>query len=154
MKIAVSSTGTTLDSPIDPRFGRASYFLIVDADNKKLIDIIDNRPSQGASHGAGINAAAAVAEAGVDVVLTGRVGPKAYSVLQAAGIKVVSEVTGTALEAVENFVSGEQSFSDGPDCDAHTSSPSPKNGWQGKKGGGSGKKKGCGCGQGRNKRGN
>ena len=40
MKIAISSQGQTLDSQIDPRFGRAAYFLIIDSldDNIKVID--------------------------------------------------------------------------------------------------------------------
>ncbi len=143
MKIAVSATGTTLDSPIDPRFGRASYFLVVDSETGQLTEILDNRSSQEVSHGAGINAATKVAESGANVVLTGRVGPKAYSVLRAAGIKVVSEMNGTVQDAIKNFQSGTKSYSDGPDCDAHTSSPSPKDGWQG----GMGRRKGCGRGR-------
>ncbi|MDH3567576.1 MAG: dinitrogenase iron-molybdenum cofactor biosynthesis protein, partial [Desulfobacteraceae bacterium] len=30
MKIAVTSRGKDLDSPVDPRFGRAAYILVVD----------------------------------------------------------------------------------------------------------------------------
>ncbi len=155
MKIAVSATGTTLDSQIDPRFGRTSYFLIIDGDNNQILEVIDNRAAQEAAHGAGINAAASVAQADVDVVLTGRVGPKAYAVLRAAGIKVVSEVEGTVEEAVKSFKSGGHAFSDGPDCNAHASSPSPRMGRQGGGGGkGMGGGKGCKCGQPGNRRGN
>ena len=32
MKIAISSTGKELDSNLDPRFGRAAYFISVDAE--------------------------------------------------------------------------------------------------------------------------
>ena len=35
MKIAVTSTGQTLSDPIDPRFGRAAFFILVDADTKE-----------------------------------------------------------------------------------------------------------------------
>ncbi|NPA95609.1 MAG: dinitrogenase iron-molybdenum cofactor biosynthesis protein [Thermodesulfobacteria bacterium] len=145
MKVAVSSTGTTLDSQVDPRFGRTSYFLVVDPDEKKILEVIDNRAAQEAAHGAGINAATSVAQADVDVVLTGRVGPKAYAVLRAAGIKVVSEVEGTVEEVIDQFISGNHTFSDGPDCNAHASSPSPRTGYQGGGGGGAGKGKGKGC---------
>jgi len=76
MKIAISSTGTTMESNVDPRFGRASYFVIVDPENSQIVDVIDNRASQEAAHGAGINAATMVAQSGAEVILTGRVGPK------------------------------------------------------------------------------
>ena len=36
MKVAVTSKGTSLDSVIDPRFGRAPYILIVDTDTLDL----------------------------------------------------------------------------------------------------------------------
>ena len=132
-----------MESNIDPRFGRASYFVILDSENSRIVDVIDNRASQEAAHGAGINAATMVAQSGAEVVLTGRVGPKAFAILQAAGIKVISEVSGTIKEALGAFRSGSAEFSDGPDCHAHASSPSPRTGWR--SGAGQGKNRGCGC---------
>lgn len=41
MKIAITSQGKDLDSPIDPRFGRAAYILIVDSEQNG-VDVIDN----------------------------------------------------------------------------------------------------------------
>ena len=119
MKIAVSSKGQGLDAQIDPRFGRTDYFLIIDSDSGKILDVIDNTASQDAAHGAGINAATAVAEAGVKAVLTGHVGPKAFAVLDAAGIKVISDAGGTVREAVERFMSGGFKEAGGPDSGAH-----------------------------------
>ncbi len=149
MKIAISSTGKSPDSQVDPRFGRASYFLIFDVEKGEFIDTIDNRAAQEAAHGAGINAASAVAEAGVEGVLTGRVGPKAFAILQAAGIKVISEMEGTVQEVLDRFrVNSNLKPSGGPDCDAHASSPKPKDGWRG----GGQRGKGCGCKRGRRAR--
>ncbi len=121
MKIAISAKGTELDSTVDPRFGRASYFIIVDSDSGRILDVIDNSSGKEAPHGAGINAAALVAERGVDVVLTGRVGPKAFSVLSAGGIKVVSEMEGTVKEALERFLKEKPQYSKGPNGDGHFS---------------------------------
>jgi predicted Fe-Mo cluster-binding NifX family protein len=103
MKIAITATGNTLDSTVDPRFGRASWFLIVDTDTKQLIEAIDNTAGKEAAHGAGISAAAQIADKGVEALLTGRVGPKALPVLEKAGVKAVNDVSGSILDAIDNY---------------------------------------------------
>ncbi len=60
MKVAVTSSGKTLDSPVDPRFGRAAYFLIVDTDSLEF-EVVDNTDNINAFKGAGIQAAVRVA---------------------------------------------------------------------------------------------
>jgi predicted Fe-Mo cluster-binding NifX family protein len=119
MKIAVSSKGQGLDAQLDPRFGRTDFFLIIDVDSGKILKVIDNTASQDAAHGAGINAATIVAEAGAEMVLTGHIGPKAFGVLNAAGIKVISDASGTVREAVEHFKQGGFKEVSGPDTDVH-----------------------------------
>jgi len=86
MKICISATGNNLDVALDPRFGRAMYFLIVD-DKGKLIKAIKNAGVQ-AMRGAGITAAQIVAKEKVEVVITGNVGPNASMVLGSSGIKI------------------------------------------------------------------
>jgi predicted Fe-Mo cluster-binding NifX family protein len=44
-----------------------------------------------------------ISEAGAEVVITGKCGPKAEQALTAAGIRIVSDVSGTVRDAVENF---------------------------------------------------
>ncbi len=119
MKIAISATGPDLNSEVDPRFGRARYFLIIDSDSGKLLEVIDNSEGINAPHGAGINAASKVAEAGAEAVLTGRVGPKAFVVFNAAGIKVCSNVSGKVMDAIESFKKGDLTFDQGPTADGH-----------------------------------
>lgn len=104
MKICVTASTNTLDAPIDPRFGRCAYFVIVDPETMKF-EVFSNLAS-GASGGAGIQAAQTVANKGVQVLLTGDVGPNAFQALSAAGIDVVTEVSGSVREAVEKFKSG------------------------------------------------
>ena len=41
MKVAVTASGKDLDSPIDPRFGRCAYFMIVDTDSMSF-EIFEN----------------------------------------------------------------------------------------------------------------
>jgi predicted Fe-Mo cluster-binding NifX family protein len=106
MKIAISATGKDLDSAIDPRFGRAGYFIIVDAESGNIVNVIDNLAAQDAAQGAGINAATLIAGSGAQTVLTGQVGPKAFEVLQASGIRIISNVSGKVGEAIEQYRKG------------------------------------------------
>lgn len=105
MRVAVSATGDVLDAPIDPRFGRCPYFIIVDTDTMQF-EALPNT-SQYAASGAGIQAAQAVASKGAKIVLTGNVGPNAYQALSAAGVQIVTGVTGTVREAVTRYKKGE-----------------------------------------------
>ncbi len=147
MKIAVSATGKDLNSKIDPRFGRASYFVVVDSDSGKVVEVIDNTQSQNAPHGAGINAATSVVESGAQMVLTGHVGPKAFAVLQAAGVNVASDVSGSVGEAIEKFKSGSITPDGGPNVDAHQGMPpAGSGGGMGMGMGGMGRGRNCGTG--------
>ena len=97
-RICVTATGADLDAPVDPYFGRCRYFLIVDP-STMMFEAIDN-PAASAPGGAGIQAAQAIASKGVDVLLTGEVGPNASGVLAQAGIEVVTGVGGRVRDAV------------------------------------------------------
>jgi len=104
MKICVTSTGPSLDAPVDPRFGRCQYFMIVDSETMEY-EAMQN-PSVGASGGAGIQAAQTVAGKGVSVVVTGNLGPNATQTLTAAGITMATGAGGTVRDAVEQYMSG------------------------------------------------
>ncbi len=109
-KIAISSEGPTLEDYVDPRFGRAGGFVVVELPERK-IDYIDNGASQMMAMGAGIETAERMAAAGVEVVLSGYVGPKAFDALTAAGIKICQNVEGiTVGEAVDRFERGDYPF--------------------------------------------
>lgn len=103
MKIALSATGSNIGSMVDPRFGRAAWLLIVDTDTGELIEAIDNSQGRETAHGAGIAAAAMIADKGVKAVLTGRIGPKALPVLEKAGITMINDVSGSILEAIARY---------------------------------------------------
>ncbi len=118
MKIAVTATGTDLSSNVDPRFGRAQYFLIVDTESGEDT-VIDNQASMDLSRGAGIQSAESLAKNSVEVLLTGHCGPNAFQTLSAAGIKVIVGVEGTVNDAVERFKKGEYEFTDSADVTNH-----------------------------------
>jgi predicted Fe-Mo cluster-binding NifX family protein len=117
MKIAVSSTGTTKDAPVDQRFGRCKYFSIYDIDSKTYSTVANE--AQLSAGGAGIQAVQNVADSGVSMVLTGNIGPNAYKALQAAGITVITGISGTVAEALEKFSKGDYWPSDKPTVQPH-----------------------------------
>lgn len=118
MKVAVTAKGTNLESEVDPRFGRAAYILIVETETMGY-QVLDNSSNVNAFKGAGIQAATMVAEQGAEVLLTGYCGPNAFKTVQAAGMKVVSDVTGTVAQAVETFLGGRMQYSEGANVDGH-----------------------------------
>ncbi len=118
MKIAVSSKGKNLESPVDPRFGRAPYLIIVDTDSLEF-EAVDNADNMNAFKGAGIQAAATVSRKGAKALLTGYCGPKAFEALSAAKIKVANDVAGTVKDAVSAYNEGRVSFSDTPNVESH-----------------------------------
>ena len=118
MKVAVSAVGDTLDSAVDPRFGRAAQFVLVDTDTGEH-QTISNAQSFGAAQGAGIQAAETVSSHGAEYVITGHCGPKAFRALKAAGIKVVIGVDGTVADAVDKLKNGEVQPTDSADVEGH-----------------------------------
>ena len=118
MKIVVTSQGTNLDSPVDPRFGRAKHFLLVDTETMQTT-AHDNAQNLNAPQGAGIQAAQAVFNLGAGAVITGNVGPKAFTTLQAAGIAVYLGASGTVREAVEQFQAGRLQLADSANVEGH-----------------------------------
>jgi predicted Fe-Mo cluster-binding NifX family protein len=104
MKICITATNEELDSQIDPRFGRCTYFIIFDSETKKFKSI--SNISNAAAHGAGIQAAQTVRDEGAEVVITGNVGPNAFQALSAAGIKIVTGASGTIEKVINRFEKG------------------------------------------------
>ncbi len=118
MKIAVSTQGKELDSPLDPRFGRAAGFMVVDSDTLEHT-YVPNSQNLALAQGAGIQSAQCVANAGAGAVITGHVGPKAYMALDRGGINVYLQDGGTVREALEAFKAGRLSPASGADRDGH-----------------------------------
>lgn len=118
MKIAVTTTGDTMESTLDMRFGRAKKFLIFNSETQEY-QIFDNTQNLNAAQGAGIQAAQNVASLGVAAVITGHVGPKAYAVLNQANIKIYNTNASTVVEALEKFSKNELTAANNADVDGH-----------------------------------
>ncbi|MFC2000943.1 NifB/NifX family molybdenum-iron cluster-binding protein [Chloroflexota bacterium] len=117
MKIAISATGPTLDADVDPRFGRCQYFIIIDPDTMEF-EAVNNSGAM-AGGGAGISTSQTIAGKGVEAVLTGNCGPNAFQVLSAAGIKVMTGVSGKVRGAVTDYKAGKYQASLQPNVPGH-----------------------------------
>ncbi|MFH1487716.1 MAG: NifB/NifX family molybdenum-iron cluster-binding protein [Pseudomonadota bacterium] len=118
MLIAVTSQGEDLDAEVDPRFGRANGFLLVDPEGMSFKSI-GNSQNLDLPQGAGIQSAQNIAGHHPDVVLTGHCGPKAFKVLRAAGIDVVVGMKGTISEAVRLYLDGKAQPSEEANVEGH-----------------------------------
>ena len=118
MKIAISSTGRDLNSNLDPRFGRAEYFIIVDPETMDF-EVVENSQNFNLPQGAGIQAGKTIADNQVDALITGHCGPKAFRVLQSAGVKIMTGASGKVADVIEQFKNGELDTATGADVEGH-----------------------------------
>ena len=118
MRIAVAAQGSDVNSRVDPRFGRARSFLVIDTEDDS-VEEVDNVQNLHAAQGAGIQAAENVARHKVDVVIAGNFGPKAFQALAAAGIKAASWADGTVVDAVELARNNKLTISDQANVRGH-----------------------------------
>lgn len=99
MRAGVLAEGDSLDSYVADDFGHAPYFLIVDMDTLDH-EVIKNEFVN--AEGAGMKVADAIVGLGVDVVITGGIGPHGYNKLTGAGITVSYDEDGTVEDCVKN----------------------------------------------------
>lgn len=118
MKIAFTTSGHDPSAPLDRRFGRAARFLVHDLEDGTF-NVVDNEPSLDAAQGAGIQAAQAVARLGIQALVTGHCGPKAFRVLQSAGIAVFTCDAPTVAAALALYRAGELVAASSADVQGH-----------------------------------
>lgn len=118
MRIAISSTGKKLNSNLDPRFGRAAYFIILDAETMAF-EAVENKQNLNLAQGAGIQAGKAIADHHVDALITGHCGPKAFRVLQNAGVKIMTGADGKVRDVIDQFKKGRLEIASAADVKGH-----------------------------------
>jgi len=118
MKIAFTASGDSLNSRLDSRFGRAAKFLIYDL-GSMTFEVVDNQQNLNAAQGAGIQSAETVARLGAKTLVTGHCGPKAFRVLNAAGIKIFNSSAPTVAEALEEYRAGKLVQAHSADVESH-----------------------------------
>lgn len=118
MKIAITTSGSDLNAPLDSRFGRAPKFIIYDPDTGAF-EVVDNEQNINAPQGAGIQSAQNISRLGVEVLITGHCGPKAFRVLEAAKIKIYNTTAATVSEAIDLYRQGKLTCMASADSEGH-----------------------------------
>ncbi|AKB44879.1 hypothetical protein MSVAZ_2610 [Methanosarcina vacuolata Z-761] len=142
MNICVTASGEGLDSEVDPRFGRCSYFVIYNPETRHVESI--SNAAAFTSGGTGIKAAEIIANAEVDVLLTGTVGPNAFSMFSELGIDVQVGIKGTVQEAIRQYKAGELQSIRSPNTTPGSGMRKGNGMGRGMKGGGMGRETGRG----------
>ncbi len=117
MKIAVTSTGPSLDAQVEPRFGRCPWFLVGETETMQFEAVENTNANLGG--GVGIQAGQTMAKMGVTHVLTGNCGPNAHQTLSAAGISIVVGCSGRVRDMIERFKSDRLTASAGANVQDH-----------------------------------
>ena len=118
MKIAVSSSGKSLTSQLNPRFGRASYFIIIDLETMAF-EVVENKQNLNLPQGAGIQSAKTIVDNKANVLITGHCGPKAFKVLQSAGVIIAIGAKGSVADAIQQYKYGELEVAQEADVEGH-----------------------------------
>ncbi|MDD5699082.1 MAG: NifB/NifX family molybdenum-iron cluster-binding protein [Victivallaceae bacterium] len=118
MKLVFPANGTNLTAVIEPRFGRSPYFVCYDTETA-IVESIPNDQNLSAAQGAGIQAATTVAGLGADYAVCSHCGPKAFRVLQAAGIKVICGAQGRLEDVIKDFEAGRLKETAAADVEGH-----------------------------------
>ncbi|MBZ4664068.1 MAG: hypothetical protein JG776_1783 [Caloramator sp.] len=105
MKIVISAKGQDINDLMDVRFGRCRYFQIHNLETGEF-KVLENA-GQKSGGGAGIAAAQQIIDEGVDVVITGSLGPNAFDLINKAGIKAYKCDEISIKEVIEKLKNGE-----------------------------------------------
>jgi len=88
MKIAITSSGNTLESKLDQRFGRCSFFVIYDTETKGM-EFIPN-PNKDAQEGAGPASVQLIASRNVNKIISGEFGIKIKPLIDSLKIQMIA----------------------------------------------------------------
>ncbi|MFH0944302.1 MAG: NifB/NifX family molybdenum-iron cluster-binding protein [Planctomycetota bacterium] len=110
MKVLISARGDSLDAEVDPRFGRCAYLMLVDAKSRTILSAERNEYANAAG-GAGTRTARRAVDLNAEVILTGKIGPKALEVLQECGVRYCTGASGSVRDALDAFARGDLSES-------------------------------------------
>jgi predicted Fe-Mo cluster-binding NifX family protein len=105
LRIAISSDKPDLEARVGSRLGTSEYLMVVDL-KTMAIEAVPNPGASGQGSG-GIQAVVLAITKKVNTILTGYCSPTAEKYLPANGIEVLTGVTGTVAEVVQQYKKGD-----------------------------------------------
>jgi predicted Fe-Mo cluster-binding NifX family protein len=87
MRVAITSTGNSLESKLDSRFGRCSFFVFYDTESES-VEFLPNANKESVE-GAGPASVQTVASRGVRKVISGEFGAKVKSIFDQLQIQLI-----------------------------------------------------------------
>ncbi len=99
MRLCITSSGSNLDSLVDPRFGRCLYFIFINSDDFEEIEVVKNEGIN-AIRGAGVQSAQTVIDHQAEAVITGNIGPNSFFILNSSKIKIFQSPSGEIVKKV------------------------------------------------------
>jgi predicted DNA-binding protein (UPF0251 family)/predicted Fe-Mo cluster-binding NifX family protein len=107
--IAICANGELPSASLDGRFGRCAYFMLWDEEQGTFEAIINSGPEL--NQGAGTGAVQELLRRGAGILICNRIGPKAFTAFQRAGVKLYGAREGLDLEtALKQYKAGELSL--------------------------------------------
>lgn len=106
MKIAVSAQGKDISAKLHPGFGRAPGFIVYDLDSD-TVSYLSNEHNLAGAKGVGARTAQDVVKTGAEAVLTGQIGPKAFSYLRGQKVQIYLTEAETVQEAIQALRQGD-----------------------------------------------
>lgn len=98
MKVAIASSGNTVESLVDERFGRCSYFALFNSDSGETKFYVND--SKNATEGAGPAAVRFIANLEADKIVSGEFGMKIKSLLNDLNIQMIIMKQDKTIEEV------------------------------------------------------
>ncbi|HDH86806.1 MAG: hypothetical protein B6I32_06345 [Desulfobacterium sp. 4572_20] len=108
MKIALATDDNMgLDAVLSHHFGRCPYYIVVDVDDREIKDVKAVKNPFYESHGQTGDVPNFIHSLGVDVIISGGMGPKAIGFFQQIGIQAFTGTSGIVRDVIKSYLSGQ-----------------------------------------------
>jgi predicted Fe-Mo cluster-binding NifX family protein len=101
MKIAMPVNEKSMETTICHSFGRTPYFLVFDT--KSMESVFAHNSAATSQGGAGVKAAQAIVDLGVEALITPRCGENAAEVIKTANIKMYKTINESIKDNIQAF---------------------------------------------------